>query len=155
MNAELLEMLPKAWQRVHDTLGAEFNFDFWTECKPRRSTYPACRAVLAAGLQDQYDEMINAIQNAYYLRAMNPSDLDTLEQLADELGLDVQKFQADIHSDEIESMLMEQVALARNSPIDGFPSLVLEKDGQQVPIIRDYKDHEPSIEHIRTLLSGT
>ena len=44
------------WQDVATTTGAEFNFDFWKLCKPRRSTYPACRAVLAARQQDAEDE---------------------------------------------------------------------------------------------------
>ena len=100
MPAELQEKLPKAWRSIHELLGTEFNFDFWTECKPRRSTYPACRAVLAAGNQGKYDEMIDAIQRAYYLRAMNPSDLETLEALAEELGLDAERFAAEIRSAE-------------------------------------------------------
>jgi len=154
MPPELLEKLPQAWTRIQEMLGTEFNFDFWTKCKPRRSTYPACRAVLAAGKQDKYDEMIDAIQRAYYLRAMNPSDLDTLETLATELGLDNGRFASDIRSDDIEQALRQQVQLARNSPIDGFPSLVLERDGELTAVTRDYKDHRPSLAHIASLLSG-
>ncbi len=36
--------------------------------------------------------MIHAIQNAYYLRAMNPSDTATLIELAGEIGLNKQQF---------------------------------------------------------------
>jgi len=154
MSPELLEKIPQGWTRIQGMLGTEFNFDFWTKCKPRRSTYPACRAVLAAGNQDKYDEMTDAIQRAYYLRAMNPSDLDTLETLATELGLDNGRFASDIRSDDIEQALRHQVQLARNSPIDGFPSLVLERDGELTAVTRDYKDHRPSLAHIASLLSG-
>ena len=153
MSRELLQKLPRAWQRIHDLLGTEFNFDFWTKCKPRRSTYPACRAVLAAGLQDRYDEMIDAIQRAYYLRAMNPSDIETLESLAAELGLDTGQFAEDIRSARIEAQLQSQVALARRAPIDGLPSLVLEVDGKMTPVTRDYKDHRPTLDHLSHLLS--
>ncbi|MGI9263150.1 MAG: DsbA family protein, partial [Woeseiaceae bacterium] len=114
--------------------------------------YPACRAVLAAGNQDRYDEMIDAIQRAYYLRAMNPSDLETLEKLAVELDLDGDMFAADIRSPEVEADLQRQVAFARQSPIDGFPSLVLELDGSMVPITRDYADYRPTLEHVERLL---
>jgi putative protein-disulfide isomerase len=153
MSRELLHKLPRTWQRIHDLLGTEFNFDLWTKCKPRRSTYPACRAVLAAGEQDRYDEMVDAIQRAYYLRAMNPSDLETLETLAAELGLDAGKFAEDIRSASIEERLQSQVALARRAPIDGFPSLVLEVDGKMTPVMRDYKSHRPTLDHIERLLS--
>lgn len=144
--------LPRAWQKIHDMLGTEFNFDFWTECEPRRSTYPACRAVLAAGKQDRYDQMTDAIQRAYYLRAMNPSDLETLQLLAEELGLDRDRFAADIRSSGVEADLQRQVEFARQSPIDGFPSLVLELDGSMVSITRDYKDHLPTLEHVERML---
>lgn len=154
MPVELQQKLPKAWRRIRDLLGTEFNFDFWTQCKPRRSTYPACRAVLAAGNQGMYDEMVDAIQRAYYLRAMNPSDLETLEVLAEELGLDGERFAADIRSEDTNTALLHQVQLARQSPIDGFPSLVLDIGGRLIPVTRDYKDYRPSLLHIEALVSG-
>ena len=51
MSDELLQRIPKHWRTIREMLGTEFNFDFWTECAPRRSTYPACRAVIAASFQ--------------------------------------------------------------------------------------------------------
>ena len=155
MSVELREKLPNAWRRIHDMLGTEFNFDFWTTCQPRRSTYPACRAVLAAGEQGHYDDMIDAIQRAYYLRAMNPSDLDTLETLATELALDEATFSEAIRSTRLDAILQEQVALAQRSPIDGFPSLVMDIGGQQIPVHRDYRDHETTLAHIDEILSGS
>lgn len=155
MPAELRERIPQGWHRIHDMLGTEFNFDFWTKCKPRRSTYPSCRAVLAAGNQDRYDEMIDAIQRAYYLRAMNPSDLETLELLAGEIGLDAERFAGDIRSAEIEDELQRQVAFSRRSPIDGYPSLAMEIDDRLVTVTRDYKDPQRTLDHIEKLLSGS
>jgi putative protein-disulfide isomerase len=88
MPDDMREKLQRTWRRIHQMLGTEFNFDFWSDCAPRRSTYPACRSVIAAGYQNASDRMIDAIQQAYYLRAMNPSDLETLETLAEEINLD-------------------------------------------------------------------
>jgi putative protein-disulfide isomerase len=61
----------------------QFNFDFWHQTQPRRATYPACRAVLAARRLNPAMEnpMILAIQQAYYLQARNPSDDALLIQL--------------------------------------------------------------------------
>jgi putative protein-disulfide isomerase len=81
------ETIAGYWGRIAEETGAEFNFDFWQQCEPRRSTYPACRAVIAAARQGAEEAMIDAIQRAYYLRAMNPSNTSTLVQLAIELGL--------------------------------------------------------------------
>ena len=154
MPAQLLQRLPKTWQRIQDMLGTEFNFDFWKDCRPRRSTYPACRAVLAAGLQDHYYEMLEAIQHAYYLRALNPSDLSTLESLAAELRLDERRFATDIRAGEVDRELTRQVDFARRSPIRGFPSLVLEIDGLMQALTLDYRSHETTLAEIVELAAS-
>ena len=154
MPERLREQLPETWRRIHELLGTEFNFDFWTRCEPRRSTYPACRAVLAAGRQGRYDDMLDAIQRGYYLRAMNPSNLDTLRTLAAEIGLDGERFAADLVSAEVEEALRAEVDFSRQSPIDGFPSLVLDVAGKLEPVSRDYRDHRTSLGHIERLRSG-
>ena len=152
MPANLRQKLPMVWRQIHDLLGTEFNFDFWTQCEPRRSTYPACRAVLAAGEQDRYDDMNDAIQRAYYLRAMNPSDVDTLVQLATEMNLDVDRFTSDLASEKTAANLRQQIEFSRQSPIDGFPSLVLDVCGTLVSVQRDYQDPKPTLKHIGELL---
>ena len=70
MPAEMQTMLQGTWQRIAQHIpGTEFNHDFWTKNAPRRSTFPSCRAVIAARRQDEAFEvpMIHAIQQAYYL----------------------------------------------------------------------------------------
>lgn len=154
MPEEMRRYLQQAWHKIHDTLGAEFNFDFWEKCQPRRSTYPACRAVLAAEGQAAGKAMIEAIQRAYYTRAMNPSDKDTLVQLAAELGLDSERFGADLESAQIQQALLEQIDRARSLSSDGFPSLVLEIDGTCRPIGLNYRDADAMLEQIRTLIAA-
>ncbi len=84
MPLEMQTKLKGIWQKIQQVVpGTEFNFDFWEKCSPRRSTYQACRAVIAARNQDPANEeaMILAIQHAYYLEAKNPADLSTLIEL--------------------------------------------------------------------------
>ena len=93
------------WKKVQQHIpGTEFNFDFWERCSPRRSTYPACRAVVAARKQNPDIEldMIEAIQKAYYLNTQNPSDDETLIALAESLELDAKHFADDLNSSEIQ-----------------------------------------------------
>ena len=139
------------WHKIHGMLGTEFNFDFWHRCEPRRSTYPACRAVIAAARQDREEDMIDAIQHAYYLRALNPSDLSTLETLADELGLNTEQFATDIRSRALDEELREQVRFAAQSPISGFPSLALEVNDKLHRVRLDYQRHTPTLRHIDEL----
>ena len=139
------------WQRIQEQVpGTQFNYDFWDKCQPRRSTYPACRAVIAARQQgDQFDEeMTLAIQKAYYLQARNPSDNETLVELAGEILPDKKQFNEDILSESIHQKLMQEIHIARNLQLNSFPSLLLVKDSQSFPIEHDYNDADKIIKNI-------
>ena len=155
MPPELQATVQGHWRRIAAELGTEFNFDFWTRCTPRRSTYPACRAVLAARGQGREDDMILAIQQAYYLRAMNPSDLDTLMTLANETALDAARFRLDMGSADLERELQAEMARARALPIRGFPSLVLEFGAKPVAIRLDYRDAGITLDHVSHVMQLT
>lgn len=144
-------MVMNHWRRIQLELGTTFNFDFWTRCRPRRSTYPACRAVLAARRQDAEEAMIDAIQQAYYLRALNPSDDDTLVRLASELGLDREQFAADLAAPATHQALLDEIAGARTMGISRFPSLVLEHEGALTRIAVDYRSAGTTLEALKSV----
>lgn len=139
MPVSMQNKLQQGWRRIQGVVpGTEFNFDFWQNCQPRRSTYPACRAVLVARRQGAELSMIDAIQRAYYLQSRNPSDLSILVELATEIGLDSEQFLHHIVSDEIESELRCDIALSKTLGARGFPSLILQTD-QKVRLLElDY-----------------
>ncbi len=149
------KMVMGAWHRIQDMLGAEFNFGFWENNTPRRSTYPSCRAVIAAKAQDFEKEMLWAIQKGYYRRALNPSDNEILIQLATELideipnkDIDIDQFKTDLVSDEIEQELIKQISLARQLTQRGFPSLVLVHNTTAHFIDHDYQDEYVTLNRI-------
>ncbi|SCA56005.1 conserved hypothetical protein [Candidatus Terasakiella magnetica] len=141
------------WKKIEGLLGTQFNYDFWTQNTPRRSTYPACRAVIAARWQEAEEKMILAIQKGYYLRAMNPSDQEVHLQLAEELGLDTEIFKVDINSDQLEQTFAKELQFAHSLPIHGFPSMVLEHQGGIHMIPLDYKDYRGGLETITEIIS--
>jgi putative protein-disulfide isomerase len=144
MPAPMRAYLQQTWRRIQQVVpGTPFNFNFWTRCQPRRSTYPACRAVIAAMRQGiEYEEpMILAIQQAYYLQARNPSDEDTLIELAAELGLATTRFIADLNSLSTQAGLARQIAFAQHLGAQGFPSLILmQPGGDPQRLSFDYND---------------
>lgn len=142
------------WKKINHLLGTEFNFDFWSKNTPRRSTYPACRAVLAASWQNAMHEMNIALQKAYYLRAMNPSDTATHIILAEELGLNIEQFSTDLSSEKLAEQFNQQLALARSLPIQGFPSMVLSHHGELYPIRLDYEDHSAALAQVKAILAS-
>ena len=148
------QMVQAHWRKIQSTVGTVFNFDFWTICRPRRDTYKSCRAVIAASYQNAEEAMIEAIQQAYYLRAMNPSEPETLADLAAELGLNRYRFSQDLKSMPTEAELQRQLLLVTRLKVKGFPSLVLEHDLKRTYIRHDYKDFSISLAEIQTCLGA-
>mgnify|MGYP001812123035 CR=1 FL=1 len=143
--------LQQTWQRIEQVIpGTRFNHAFWDDCSPRRSTYPANRAVIAAREQDEsFDPLMTArIQQAYYLEAKNPSDNPVLLELADDIGLDVERFAQSLESDALHQRLLAEIDNARAMGINSFPSLAVQKDGELTHIGLNYTDPEAMLSEI-------
>ena len=131
------------WKRIQEMIpDTRFNYDFWTSCEPRRSTYPACRAVICAKQQhpDFENLMIYGIQKSYYLEAQNPSNDDVLINIAESLGLDTDKFRIDLKSSQVNEILLDEIKLTRSMDINSMPSLALKINGTLKAINIDYLD---------------
>ena len=152
MPDNLKNMIQGHWKHIQSTIGTDFNFDFWTQCQPRRDTYKACRAVIAAAQQQAEEVMIEAIQKAYYLRAMNPSEPCTLADLAADAGLNRERFARDQVSAQTETELRRQLSLRDNLKVRSFPSLVLENGSVRTAIRHDYQDFQPTLNEIHACL---
>lgn len=154
MPSEMQQQIAATWKHIQQVIpGTEFNFDFWTRCQPRRSTYIACRAVIAAE-QMQTGKglaMLDAIQTAYYLQAKNPSDATTLVTLADELGLDVTEFEQRLDAEQTQQTLKQQINFARSIGADSFPSLYLQHQDDYHAIVLDYNHADIILEHINSV----
>lgn len=148
MPEHLRDTIQAHWRQIRDSIGTSFNFDFWSECQPRRDTYKACRAVIAAARQQAEEAMIEAIQKAYYLRAMNPSEPDTLADLAAELGLNRARFAADLVSAQTETEFRRQLSLRTRLNVRTFPSLVLQRGSVCLNIRHDYQNFRTSLAEI-------
>jgi len=98
--------------------------------------------------------MIHAIQKAYYLEAMNPSDSEVLIACAKNIGLDVDQFRHDLHAAPTQSQLMREIKQAQSMQVFSFPSLVLEQLGETDPVHIDYSDAESMLVHIQRVLDG-
>ena len=143
MTDEMREYIQMNWRKIeHSIPGTKFNFDFWSNCSPRRSTYPACRAVIAIRKQNPSleEQMINLIQHAYYMDAKNPSDDSTLLDLASKLDIDIEQFKKTLNDNETQSLLLKDISIAKQLGAQGFPSL-LYKDSKEIrPLQIDYNN---------------
>jgi len=155
MPADMQRYLQTTWKKIQERIpGTQFNFNFWTLCKPRRSTWPACRAVIAARNQgDEYDAlMTRAIQEAYYLQAKNPSDVSVLIDIATGIGLDSKVFEIDLLAEQAQHQLSAEMKEAKTLGIEGFPSLVFLRGTARWRVPVDYNDSAPMLELIQQIL---
>lgn len=151
MLQEMQHHLQDTWRNIQRCVpGTRFDFAFWERCTPRRSTYPACRAVIAARQQaaESEEPMIFAIQQAYYLQARNPSDAEVLIALAGEIGLDTTRFTVDLDAAQTHAQLLEEIAFGRAIGVQGFPSLVLASTGGYSVLDFDYNDPQVVLEQL-------
>ena len=151
MSADLAKTISGYWKRIEEELGTEFNHDFWALNTPRRSTYPACRAVIAArelGGHRQELAMISAIQEAYYLKAENPSNLSTLVTCAERIDLDRHSFEKLVESPECDALLQHDIQYARSIGGNSFPGLFLKQGSKESPVPFDYKDEAVTINYL-------
>lgn len=145
------EYVLQNWRAIEKQVPeTKFNYDFWEKCKPRRSTYPACRAVIAARKQkDVFDTaMTLAIQEAYYLEARNPSDYETLINLAEEIGADKNKFSKDVRSTETDKILEEEIQQSKSLDLKSLPSLLFIDGERKIRIEPDYLDVQVMLDQI-------
>ena len=135
MDSAMRQYVQDAWGAVKARTGAEFNFEFWNKCDPKRSTYPACRAVIAAGEQASGARslMYDAIQRAYFLEARNPSDAEALECVAGEIGLDRKQFTEDLGSDHINRIFQLELESVAKLGVSGFPTIVVKRESPGEP----------------------
>lgn len=147
----MIHSIKANWRKIEMTVpGVQFNFQFWEKNQPIRSTYPACRAVLAAQQQAPFfaDQMIKQIQLAYYKNAQNPSLDITLINCARQIGLDYERFKADFTSAFIASQLRQQIHFARQQGVSSFPSLSLKINERVLSIKIDYNNAEKMLKQI-------
>ncbi len=158
MPLELQQKLQSIWRYIQQKVPlTDFNFDFWRLNQARRSTYPACRAVIAARKQGlEYEEkMILAIQQAYYLQAQNPSNDSILISLANNIGLKPSEFEKQLNQPATQLQLNEEITFNQSIQANSFPSLVLECNGAFHAIPTNYLDKEPMLKSILKVLENS
>lgn len=136
MPVELAEHLAATWSHVSSACGVPMNLEYWSQVPPPpRTTYPACRAVIAAEqIAGRGEVMTSRIQDAYYQEAQNVWRNDVLVSLATEIGFSAEAFAKALTSEQVATQHAEQRALAERLGVAGYPSVLLIHEGRGIPI---------------------
>jgi len=130
---ELLKAYPDDLQHVYKNFPLRFH----------KQAMPAAKACLAAGLQGKFWEM----EAILFENPKNLQDKD-LKKYAKEIGLDVDQFEKDFNSEEVEELVQEDIAEAKKAKVTGTPTLFL--NGKRV----QNRSEEMMKKNIQTLLEG-
>lgn len=80
----------------------------------------ASKAAVAANKQGKYWEMHDELFKIY--RTLS---LDEIKKVAEKLGLDMAKFEADMNSPETDKYIQDELAVARATDVSGTPSFFI------------------------------
>lgn len=141
MDENLKQTISSYWHQIEKVSHVTFNHSYWELNTPYRSTYQACRAVISAEsmVATSSEQMVKAIQSAYYSEAKNPSLNETLIDCAKSLSLNESEFELKLKSKETEQQLQDHLHLAAHLQVSGFPALFyISENNQAYPLALGY-----------------
>lgn len=155
MREDMKQAIASYWHTIEKVSQARFNHSYWERNTPYRSTYQACRAVIAAEklAARSAQNMVKAIQSAYYREAQNPSLDETLIECAKKTGLAGGEFSDVLHSKDTESKFQEHLAIAHHLQVGGFPALFyVNKEKHATPLTLGFCKAEALFERLGALV---
>lgn len=105
--------------------GIEFRYDLM---KVTPNTLKVHRLTWLAGKESKATEMVERILRAYFTEGQDISDIETLANLAADVGIDAQKARAFLLSDEGIEEVKELEQYARTQNIHSVPTIRIGKD---------------------------
>jgi len=158
MNNDLRQTIASYWHEIEKKSQVSFNHDFWQCNTPYRSTYPTCRAVIAAEslMPNSAEKMVQAIQSAYYREAKNPSLHSTLLDCAVACGCDKNQFVEVFESEQTEQQFQQHLGIAHHLQVRGFPALFyIDEENRAYPLTLGFCTARELAERLQQVLSAT
>lgn len=131
------------WAKVTEASGQLFDRSVVDKVGFVYNTDPPARAVVVARRAGatQALALLRSAHRAFYVEGRDITDLETLAELAGELGMEPKAFLADLQSDEATQETWADYNTSLNAGVAGFPTLVIgpKPDGQYTMITRGFR----------------
>lgn len=150
------------WMDVKYLTQTQIDDSIWVK-DPPLSSYPACIAVKACGLQSALTEelFLRRIRRAVMTEGRNISRTDVLLDLAKEVSqqfpnvLDVDQFGSDINSEVSRQAFRNDLAKVRYHQIGRYPSITMSIKGGKSLILTGYRPYEILEQAFQAILGET
>ena len=135
-NESSKEYLKGHWKQVSQRTGQEFSDSLFEKEFFDYDTYPACKAVITVrevfGMQSAF-AYLHTIQEAFYTRAEDITNLEILMSLLHRSESDKSIFRTFFESDRAQLLMEHDFAKARSMGANAFPSVVIiDEEGHMV-----------------------
>jgi putative protein-disulfide isomerase len=146
------------WMEVKHLTGSQIEESIWIK-DPPFSSYPACIAVKAAGLQSKAAEelYLQHIRQAVMTRVQNIARTEVLLDLAKQVDqqfpevLDLSRFETDLNSEASREAFRKDLEKVRYHQIGRFPTITLTRPGRQGILITGYRPYEVLTQALKKL----
>ena len=141
---EFKSFLQEHWKQVEAKTGQMFNTEILEKKVFEYNTEPACRALVTLREIDETKQFLflNALQEAFYLRAVDITNEKVLSTLVKDFGIDEAEFLSLFRSDKMIEKTQADVYKSRSMGANVFPSVVIIDEEGHLCVVKGYKDYE-------------
>ncbi len=135
-NERSKEYLKGHWKQVSQRTGQAFSDGLFEKESFDYDTYPACKAVITVrelfGMQSAF-EYLHTIQEAFYTRNEDITNVEVLMDLLSRITSDKESFRTFYESDRAQLLMEHDFSKARSMGANAFPSVVIiDEEGHMV-----------------------
>ena len=147
---EFKNFLKEHWTQVEHKTGQKFNLAFLNKPEFQYDTEPACRAVVSVRNINEAKvfDFMYALQKAFYQEMQDITCDNILSSIAEENGLNKQRFLELFNSQKIKEETQADKYKARSMGANAFPSLVFIDEEGHLYVIKGYKNFELVKKHL-------
>jgi len=155
MDAEMKKFLRQHWKEVTKTSEQPFEYNILADSSRFiYNTEPPARAIatvrkLKPGLEFEF---FKKVQNSFYVKNKNTSDINTYLELLPEFNIDKESFKENFNSEQMKLAVAGEFKQAEALGVSGFPAVLLNKDGQYIVITNGYSKRGEVIRAIEKAL---
>jgi len=152
--SELKDFLAHHWEDVHKASGQQFQYGILDSETITYDTEPPCRAnvVVRQLAPKQAFAFFKATQKAFYFYNKNMHLAESYHDMLKELDIDTQEFDQLFASDEMKALVRRDFERSAEWGVRGFPTLILEHNGQLTMITNGFSKSEVMIQHIEAVI---
>ena len=153
----LEDMLRHHWEEVHKRTGVTFQYDILKNETFVYDTEPPSRAVIAVkNLSPEKEfEFFKSVQSAFYQDNKDTGDIGTYIGLLDKFEINEGDFTRAFLSEDVKEQTRSSFQYAQELGVRGFPSTVVQFEGQLYLVANGYQDAASLEEGIHRVVAKT